>query len=45
MGLAMDRETFLVRSGGRREAAPGAVETTGDAILAGRIIDSMGVTP
>ena len=45
VGLAMDRETFLARSGGRREAAPGAVETTGDAILAGRIIDSMGVTP
>jgi len=45
VGLAMDRETFLVRSGGRRAAEAGTIGTTGDAALAARIIDSMGVTP
>ena len=45
VGLAMDRSTFLVLSGGRRAAEPGAIQTTGDTDLAARIIDSMGVTP
>ena len=45
VGLAMDRATFLVLSGGRRKAEAGTIETTGDAALASRIIDSMGVTP
>ena len=45
VGLAMDRATFLVLSGGRRKAEDGTIETTGDAALAGRIIDSMGSHP
>ena len=45
VGLAMDRATFLLLSGGRRKAEAGTIETTGDAALASRIVDSMGVTP
>ena len=45
VGLTMDRATFLVLSGGRRKAEAGTIEATGDAALASRIIDSMGVTP
>jgi uncharacterized protein (TIGR03083 family) len=45
VGLTMDRATFLVLSGGRRRATPGAVEITGDAALGAQILDAMGVTP
>ena len=43
--LAMDRPTFLLLSGGRRPAEPGAVRITGDPTLAASIVDAMGVTP
>lgn len=43
--LAMDRETFVVLAGGRREAAPGDVRVSGDADLGARVLAAMGVTP
>jgi uncharacterized protein (TIGR03083 family) len=43
--LAMDRETFIVLAGGRRPAAPGVVEVTGDAGLGRRVLDALAVTP
>jgi uncharacterized protein (TIGR03083 family) len=43
--LAMDRETFVVLAGGRRPAAPGRVEVTGDRALGERVLASMRVTP
>lgn len=43
--LAMDRETFVVLAGGRREAAPGDVRVSGDAALGERVLAAMGVTP
>jgi len=45
VGLAMDRESFIVLAGGRRPAAPGAVAITGDRELGQRIVDSLATTP
>jgi uncharacterized protein (TIGR03083 family) len=43
--LRMDRETFILASGGRRAAAPGSIEITGDTDLGLRIVDRLAVTP
>lgn len=43
--LDMDRESFIVLSGGRRAAAPGAVRIVGDAELGQRIVDRLATTP
>ena len=43
VGLAMDRESFIVAAGGRRE--PGHVVVTGDGELAQRVLDRLAVTP
>ena len=43
--LTMDRETFIVIAGGRRDPAPGAVAIEGDEALAGNLLDMMAVTP
>ncbi len=43
--LAMDRESFVVLSGGRRTPPAGAVAVTGDTGLAERVLGAMGVTP
>jgi uncharacterized protein (TIGR03083 family) len=43
--LRMDRASFVVLAGGRRAAEPGAVEVSGDAELAGRVVDAMATTP
>ncbi|HYJ27111.1 MAG TPA: maleylpyruvate isomerase family mycothiol-dependent enzyme [Nocardioides sp.] len=43
--LAMDRETFVVLAGGRRPAAPGVVEVSGDTALGERVLAAMAVTP
>jgi uncharacterized protein (TIGR03083 family) len=43
--VAMDRETYVLLAGGRREAAPDAVRVSGDADLAARVLSAMGVTP
>ena len=45
VSLAMDRETFIVLAGGRREPPPGRVRVEGDAELAQRVIDRLAVTP
>lgn len=45
VGLAMDRETFIVLAGGRRVVSADAVDVTGDTELAKTIIDRMGTTP
>jgi uncharacterized protein (TIGR03083 family) len=43
--LGMDRETFIVLAGGRREPEPGAVRVEGDADLGRRVLDGFAVTP
>lgn len=43
--LAMDRETFVLLAGGRRDAAPGSVRVSGDTALGDRVLASMAVTP
>ena len=43
--IATDRETFVLLAGGRREAAPGAVRTSGDTDLAARMLGALAVTP
>ena len=43
--LAMDRESFVVAAGGRREPEPGRVVVTGDAALAQRVLERLAVTP
>lgn len=45
VGLAMDRESFIVLAGGRRPVAPDAVAITGDLELGQRIVDSLATTP
>ena len=43
--LAMDRESFIVLAGGRRDAEPGAVSVDGDAGLGAAIVAQLGTTP
>lgn len=43
--LAMDRESFIVLAGGRRQADAGAVSITGDAELGQLILARMATTP
>lgn len=43
--LSMDRETFIVLSGGRREPEAGAVVIEGDAELGAAIVARLGTTP
>ncbi|KAA1427625.1 maleylpyruvate isomerase family mycothiol-dependent enzyme [Nocardioides antri] len=43
--LSMDRETFVVLAGGRRDAGPGAVTIEGDAALGEAIVAHLGTTP
>ena len=45
VGLAMDRESFIVLAGGRREPAPGQVRISGDQALARLVLDRLAVTP
>ncbi len=45
VGVATDRETFIVLAGGRREAAPGAVTLRGDEELGHRIVAGLATTP
>ncbi len=45
VGLALDRESFVVAAGGRREPEPGRVVVTGDAELARRVLERLAVTP
>lgn len=43
--LAMERETFIVLAGGRRPAAPGEAQVSGDVELGERVLAAMAVTP
>ncbi|WP_203336481.1 maleylpyruvate isomerase family mycothiol-dependent enzyme [Nocardioides limicola] len=43
--LRCDRESYIVRAGGRRPADRSSFEITGDATLGARVIDSLAVTP
>jgi uncharacterized protein (TIGR03083 family) len=43
--IRTDRESYLLLAGGRRRPDEGRVEVSGDADLAGRVLDAMGVTP
>ena len=43
--LTMDRETFIVRAGGRRPAQPGEIEVEGDTQLGHQIVAAMAITP
>lgn len=43
--IAMDRESFIVLAGGRRDAVPGAVAVSGDEDLGRRIVDQLATTP
>jgi uncharacterized protein (TIGR03083 family) len=45
VSLAMDRETFVLLAGGRRDPEPGRVRVDGDAELAQRLLDRLAVTP
>jgi uncharacterized protein (TIGR03083 family) len=45
LSLAMDRESFVLLAGGRREPEPGRVRVEGDAELAQRLLDRLAVTP
>src|SRR4051794_12380349 len=45
VSLAMDRETFVLLAGGRREPAPGSVRVDGDGELGQRVLDRLAVTP
>jgi uncharacterized protein (TIGR03083 family) len=45
VALAMDRESFIVLAGGRREPEPGRVRVEGDAELAQRVVDRLALTP
>lgn len=45
IGLACDRETFVVLAGGRRTPPEGSVVVTGDLTLGRRVLDTMAVTP
>jgi len=45
VGLTMDRESFIVLAGGRREPEPGRVRVEGDEELAQRVLDRLAVTP
>ena len=40
----MDRETYILRAGGRRAALPGAVTIEGDQDLGATILDRLTVT-
>jgi hypothetical protein len=41
----MDRETFVVLAGGRRDASEASVTVTGDAELGSRVLAGMAITP
>lgn len=43
--LTLGRETFILLSGGRRPAEPGAVSLTGDTDLGERVLAGLAVTP
>ena len=43
--IAMDRESFIVLAGGRRDAAPDAVTVSGEKELGRRIVDQLATTP
>ncbi|PWN03130.1 hypothetical protein DJ010_08360 [Nocardioides silvaticus] len=43
--LTMDRESFIVLAGGRRDAAPGAVKIEGDQELGAQVVANLGTTP
>ena len=43
--LTMDRETFIVIAGGRRDPEPGAVTVEGDETLANALLAMLAVTP
>jgi uncharacterized protein (TIGR03083 family) len=45
VALAMDRESFIVLAGGRREPEPGRVRVEGDADLAERVLERLALTP
>jgi uncharacterized protein (TIGR03083 family) len=45
VALTLDRESFIVLAGGRREPGPGRVSVAGDGLLARRILDRLAVTP
>jgi uncharacterized protein (TIGR03083 family) len=45
VSLGMDRESFVLLAGGRREPEPGRVRVEGDAELAQRLLDRLAVTP
>ena len=45
VGLAMDRETFILLAGGRRTPPPEAITVTGDQDLGRRVLDTLAVTP
>lgn len=45
VGLAMDRETFILLAGGRRTPPSEAVTITGDRALGQQIVDTLAVTP
>jgi uncharacterized protein (TIGR03083 family) len=45
VGLAMDREAFILLAGGRRSPEPGAIAITGDATLGQKVVDTLAVTP
>ena len=45
VGLAMDREAFILLAGGRRSPEPGAIAITGDAALGQKVVDTLAVTP
>lgn len=42
--LRMDRESYVVLAGGRRQPAPGAVTVDGDADLGRRVLDGLAMT-
>jgi uncharacterized protein (TIGR03083 family) len=43
--LALDRESFVLLAGGRRDPAEGAVELSGDTGLGSRVVAGLAVTP
>jgi uncharacterized protein (TIGR03083 family) len=45
VALVMDRESFIVLAGGRREPGPGRVRVEGDADLGQRVLERLALTP